>query len=177
MSYVKYILVCAVSFLLISCTGLLLHTTPPVHLSTNDKMAVAPFENNTKRAAAGTQVQSVAVKTLHIRGFQKIAVLLPVREKKRNVIVHKRAPQYKAQAERAKRQAARYLVTGVVTEWSSLERLGCESLVGVTIQLVDTQSGRIIWTADGSKQGRNPGALATAITEELITAMLVRLSA
>lgn len=177
MLHVRVMLVCAVGFLLLSCTELLVHTTPPVHLNVNDKIAVASFENNTTVSSASEKAKTVIAKALSIRGFQKIATSPASKPTYTPFRGKKSAHPYKAQARWGKQVGAKHVVTGIVNEWETLTNLDAPFSVGVTMHLIETESGRIVWTADGSKKGRERGELITSITEELVNAMLVGLSA
>lgn len=166
MLQVRLGLVCALSFLLLSCADLLVHTTPPVALSINTKIAVASFDNNTKIPLAGEYAKSIAAKTLSITGFRKIAVA-PSNKTGRTTT-------FNAQLQWARHVGANYMIVGRVNQWGRLAWLNCKPLVSVKIQLIHVPSGKTVWRAEASRRGE-PRILYGKLTEELVNAMLVRL--
>ncbi|NCT57022.1 MAG: hypothetical protein GW760_04840 [Legionella sp.] len=170
MFHLNVMLTCVLSVFLCSCTQLLVHTTPAVRLNVNRHIAVSVFKNKTPMPAANQLAQSVAVHELSTRGFQHIMVGSPSKYAQAKC-------KRKEDIQWAKNLGASYMVTGVVREWHDLVDLDAQFFVGITLQLTDTATGRLIWTADGSKKGCNREVLVTLITKELIHAMLVGLTA
>ncbi len=164
MHQTKLAVVCILSLLLLSCAKMIIHTTAPVPLAVDSKIAVTAFKNETDTPLADEYAQATASKVLKVRGFRHVLVSPP------------QIKTYEAQLRWAKQAGAKYMVTGNVREWSYLMSLDNEPLIGVTMQLIDTASKHTIWSADGSKKGSSLRVLPS-ITEELTHAMLVRLYA
>lgn len=175
-SQTKCFLVCALSFLLLSCVETVIHTTPPAALNVNARIAVLSFINHSEIPLAGEQAKTVAAKALSVRGFRQVLVP-PIIDQKRNLMVkNKKVKSYKEQLQWARHIGAKYMLIGNIKAWDYLAILGCKPLISVTLQLIDVTSGRTVWTADGSKRGE-PRVTVAALTAELTHAMLVRLCA
>lgn len=157
-------LVCVLSFILVSCSKLLMHTTPPVALRENAKIAILPFENHTKIALAGEHAASIAAKTLSTRGFRHVIVNVSKEKSPENT--------FKAKLQWAKQAGAEYMLMGYVDQWNCIAWLNCKPLMDVKIKLVHVSTGHTAWTADVSKRGE-PRILIGPLTEELINALLV----
>ncbi|MDF1678075.1 MAG: hypothetical protein P1U32_05210 [Legionellaceae bacterium] len=177
MSQIKFILMCTLSFLLLSCAETTIHTTtPPAALNMNARVAVVSFVNHSEIPLAGEQAKTVAAKALSVRGFRHVLVSPMSEQHHKPPLKKEKARPYKEQLQWARHVGAKYMLIGNIKAWDYLAILGCKPLIGVTLQLIDVASGRTVWTADGSKRGE-PRIAVAALTAELIHAMLVRLCA
>jgi TolB-like protein len=68
----------------------------------------------------------------------------------------------------ARAQGARYAVTGTVDEWRYKVGVDGEPAVGFTLQVIDVQSGRVLWSAAGGRTGWSREALS-AVAHQLLT--------
>ena len=66
---------------------------------------------------------------------------------------------------------AQYAMTGSVNEWTYKVGLDGEPVVGLSLQLIDLKSGRIVWTAVGSLSGGSRIAVTTT-AQRLINSLL-----
>lgn len=71
----------------------------------------------------------------------------------------------------AKKQNARYAVTGAVDEWRYKVGVDGEPAVGVTLTIVDVQTGRTLWSGAGGRTGWSREALS-AVAQKLIRQLL-----
>ncbi len=76
----------------------------------------------------------------------------------------------------AKQQGVRYALTGAVQEWRYKVGIDGEPAVGVTLQLIDLNSGEIVWSASGAKSGWSRTALS-AVAQDLLANLLSSLPA
>lgn len=71
----------------------------------------------------------------------------------------------------AKKQNARYAVTGAVDEWRYKVGVDGEPAVGVTLTIIDVQTGRTLWSGAGGRTGWSREALS-AVAQKLIRQLL-----
>ena len=74
----------------------------------------------------------------------------------------------------AQSTGAHYAMTGSINEWNYKVGLDGEPVVGISLQLIDLASKRIVWTAVGSKSGGSRIAVST-VAQQLINTMLNQL--
>ena len=61
--------------------------------------------------------------------------------------------RYERALKKAGQSGARFGVTGAIHEWRYKTGLDGEPAVGLTLQVVELPSGRVIWTASGARTG------------------------
>lgn len=71
---------------------------------------------------------------------------------------------------------ARYALTGSVDEWRYKVGIDGEPAVGLTLKLVDVNSGQTLWSATGGKTGTSREALA-AVAQKLARQLVAPLAA
>jgi polysaccharide biosynthesis protein PelC len=75
----------------------------------------------------------------------------------------------------AKAQNIRYALTGTVTEWRYKVGVDGEPAVGLTFDVVDVASGKVVWSAAGSRTGWSRDALsgvAQKLEKQLLGALV-----
>jgi hypothetical protein len=83
-------------------------------------------------------------------------------------------PDRKLQADAqrwAAEQGIRYALTGAVDEWRYKVGVDGEPAVGLVLQVIDLQSGDVVWTATGAKSGWSREALS-AVAQKLMRDLL-----
>jgi len=75
----------------------------------------------------------------------------------------------------AREQGALYGVTGSVTEWRYKSGSDGQPAVGITLQVIDVETGRSIWSSAGAKTGWEHDAVS-GIAQKLIRSILNSLS-
>ena len=60
----------------------------------------------------------------------------------------------------ARNQHLRYAVRGSVEEWEYKSGLDGEPAVGITIQVIDVSTGKVLWSASGARSGWGYGTLS-----------------
>ena len=73
----------------------------------------------------------------------------------------------------AKQQGVRYALTGNVDEWRYKVGIDGEPAVGITLQLLDVQSGAVVWSGVAAGTGWSRDGLS-AVAQKLIKEMLVK---
>ena len=71
----------------------------------------------------------------------------------------------------AKEQGVRYALGGSVDEWRYKVGVDGEPAAGLTLQIIDVQSGEILWSGAGGKSGWSREALS-AVAQKLIRELL-----
>jgi TolB-like protein len=166
-------LILSLSLAIAACTTMQINSTPPVAISQNARIAVLPFTNMTETPQADGRASVITEALLRSRGF--VAIPYPTAITTQSII-----PGVKPEIPRAQLLAwARdnhlpYAIIGTVNEWRYKIGLDGEPVVGITLELINTSNGRVIWTVVGSKSGGSRTALTT-VAQRLIENMLVTL--
>lgn len=69
-----------------------------------------------------------------------------------------------------------YAVTGSVEEWQYKLGVGSEPAVGLTIRVIEVATGKVIWSASGSRSGWSTGSLsgtAQKLLRDLISSIQI----
>lgn len=74
----------------------------------------------------------------------------------------------------AKKHGARYALGGSVQEWRYKVGIDGEPAVGVRLELIDLETGNVVWSAAGAKSGWSREALS-AIAQKLLAELLATL--
>ncbi len=67
----------------------------------------------------------------------------------------------------ARQQNLQYVLTGSVDEWQYKNGLDGEPAVGVTLQVVEPASGRVVWSNSGARSGWSRECLAATAQKVL----------
>lgn len=154
-----------------ACSTMDVGTAPT--LAVADSLVVLPIANYTETPEAGQRAQSIAQSILHQRGFH--AVQEYPQEGGADLLAGNRSDQAKKQAmDWARSVGARYALTGAVQEWRYKVGLDGEPVVGLTFNLLDVNSGAIVWSATGSRSGWSRSSLA-GVGQTLIQQLLAPL--
>jgi hypothetical protein len=77
----------------------------------------------------------------------------------------------------AKKQGFQYAVSGSVEEWRYKSGLDGEPAVGVTVRIADVASGRVLWSASGTRSGtagENTSGTALKLLDALVQGLDIR---
>ena len=157
-----------------ACTGGVVNYSTYIPVNLNAKIAVIPFSNYTETPLAGERAMSITAATLESRGLINIVVYQNHDEHNALLPGMSKIKSQNALLQWASKTGARYAVTGAVNEWSYKVGLDGEPVVGISLQLIELSSKRIVWTAVGSESGGSRIAVST-VAQELINTMLNRL--
>lgn len=143
-------------------------------MASADNMVVLPIANYTETPEAGQRAQSIAQSILHQRGFNGLQEY--PQEGGPDLLGGSQSEQAKKQAmDWARNVGARYALTGSVQEWRYKVGLDGEPVVGLTFNLLDVNSGAVVWSATGSRSGWSRSSLA-GVGQTLIEQLLAPLS-
>ena len=141
---------------------------PP--LQANADWTVLPFANHTETPMAGNRAESVAEALLHARGVGKVKRYTSTAQQEALFDAGDTKRQEQALAW-AREQGVRYALAGTVDEWRYKVGVDGEPAAGITLQIIDVQSGDILWSGAGGKSGWSREALS-AVAQKLIRELL-----
>ena len=132
--------------------------------------AVLPFANHTETPLAGSRAEAIAEALLRTNGLTRVKRYPAVGQQEALFDAGEHKQQDEALAW-AKQQGARYALTGAVDEWRYKVGVDGEPAAGVTLQIIDVQSGETLWSGTGGKSGWSREALS-AVAQQLIRDLL-----
>ena len=141
---------------------------PSPKFSCSEKWVVLPMSNFSEAPHAGKAAEKLAENVLFSRGLPDLLAYPGQDEGSEFTSMQK---QYDKALEWARGQNARYGVTGAVTEWRYKSGVDGEPAVGITLQIVDVESGKGVWSAGGAKSGWSRDALS-GVAQDLIRDLL-----
>lgn len=143
---------------------------PPVELDRNVRWVVLPLINHTETPGAGQRASAVLETVLRTRGIKDVQSA-PVALAAQSADALFEAADVQAQLQDkalawARSSGARYAVGGTVTEWRYKVGVDGEPAVGLTLQVTDLATGRVVWSAAGGRSGWSREALS-AVAQKL----------
>ena len=135
------------------------HSQGPAALARDAKWALLPILNHTDVPQAGLRAEAITEGLLRSRGISSLQRYPPALNPETLFEPAERKVQDEAR-KWARDQGARYAVTGAVDEWRYKVGIDGEPAVGVALQVVDLQSGDVVWSGVGAKSGWSREALA-----------------
>ena len=145
------------SLLLAACATTAL-PTQGLQIPAQDKLAVLPFANATEAPQAQDRAQTITVALLRQKGLSTVVVY--PQEPSDNPLEAQPSPTGAQTLDWARAQGASYALSGTVTEWRYKTGVDSEPAVGLTLQVTDMRSGRVVWSATGGRSGWGYQALA-----------------
>lgn len=158
------------SLLLVATACTTLEHSAAVALDRQASWVILPVANQSDTPQAGLRMESLLESQLRNTGVQSLRsypsdtsndLLLDPRERQ----LQDRALLW------ARDQGARYAVTGAVTEWRYKTGVDGEPAVGMTLQIIDAQTGKVLYSASGARTGWSREALS-AVAQKLTREML-----
>lgn len=138
---------------------------------------VLPFVNNTETPFAAERAEAITTALLYARGVQRVvtAPLDPAADTE--ILPDRGLKRQREGLEWAKKQNYRYVLQGTVTEWRYKVGLDGEPVAGMTLQLLDLQDGKVLWSGSAGKSGWSReavSAVAQQVLEQLIRTITLR---
>lgn len=152
----------AASVLLVTACGTVRQTAAPA-LSAADTVAVASIANYTETPDAGRSAGSIAANTLRASGLTDVRVA-PADASPNAMFDAAQADSIGRKLEWARAQHVKYVLTGAVEEWRYKAGVDGEPAVGVTFELLDVSTGRVVWSATGTRTGWSRSGLSDVAT-------------
>jgi len=139
-------------------------------MARNAKWALLPVANHTEVPQAGLRAEAIAETLLRARGVSSLVRYPPALNPETLFDPAERKLQVDAQ-KWARDSGARYALTGAVDEWRYKVGIDGEPAVGLALQVIDLQSGNVVWSAVGARSGWSREALS-AVAQKLIRELL-----
>jgi len=159
--------------LLTACSSTMDVTRKDAALDTEARWALLPIVNHTAEPQAGLRAEAITESLLRVRGINALQ-RYPAEINADSVFAPaERKLVTEAQAW-ARKERIRYAVTGAVDEWRYKVGVDGEPAVGLTLQVIDLQSGQVVWSAAGAKSGWSRQAVS-AVAQGLLRDMLNQL--
>lgn len=143
--------------LFVGCAGIQ-HSKSP-SMACSEKWVVLPLNNYSEAPQAGQTAAKMVENALRTRGLPDVNHY-PASLDDSLAEFSMSQQQYDKALDWAKGRNARYGVTGAVTEWRYKSGVDGEPAVGMTLQIVDVESGKGLWSAGGAKTGWSSDALS-----------------
>ena len=122
-----------------------LHTTPTASLDKKAQWVLLPATNNTETTHASANSEAI---------FE-----LADRRNQENALTW------------AKKSGAKYAVAGSVDEWRYKVGLDGEPAAGITLNVIDLESGQVVWSGTAAKTGWSREAVS-AIAQKVVDNLL-----
>lgn len=141
-----------------------------VNLDRNARWVILPVANYSDTPQAGLRLENLLESLLRSKGIDSVRhypleigadLMLDLHESKAVEQAHGWA----------KAQGARYGVTGAVNEWRYKVGVDGEPAVGISLQIVSLDDGKVLYSASGARTGWSREAVS-AIAQKLIGEML-----
>lgn len=166
MLILKWVMASIALLLLGSCTTVHVQR-PPAGLDHAASWALLPVVNHTQTPQAGLRAESILETLIRARGVSNLQKY-PTELNSESLF----EPAERAAVDRglqwARNLEADYALTGTVDEWRYKVGVDGEPAVGMSLQLIEMRTGRVLWTAVGSKTGWSREALS-AVAQKLLS--------
>ena len=143
-------------------------------LDRKSRWVLLPLRNQTDTPQAGEKAESILATLLRARGLGDIAGYTPPAEAAGVLPELDERRRAEHALKWAKGQGFLYGVTGSVEEWRYRNGLDGEPAVGISVQVVDLPSRRVVWSASGARAGWGRATLA-GTAQELLKSLLEEL--
>ena len=143
---------------------------PSQELDANAKWALLPMANYTETPQAGARMTEIAGAMLQGAGIAHLLRYLPETTEDPLIGGDSTAELSKALAW-AREQGAKYGVSGAVEEWRYKTGVEGEPAVGVTLHIIEIETGFTVWSGAGAKSGwarESVSGVAQKVIGELI---------
>lgn len=125
---------------------------------------VAPLVNYAQTPQAGERAEQILISILAEEGVRPLMYPQPPRQDL--LLQDDRERQIQA-LDWARQQRLAYVITGSVEEWQYKNGLDGEPAVGVSLQVLEPATGRVVWSSSGARAGWSRESLAGAAQKVL----------
>ena len=157
------LLLCITGFLVGCATK---NAVPRIQVYNNQSWVLLPVENLSQTPQAGRQAAIMLESSLRKRGVSNLTVWQEEESLTLKALLDTSAQVSKA-SEWGARAGARYGLTGTVHEWHYRSDPEREPAVGVSLKMIDLQSGDVLWQATHARTGWGYSSLSGIAGETL----------
>ena len=143
-------------------------------LSKEARWVVLPVVNLAEAPLAGEKTEALLDNALRLRGLVRLQHQRAAQAQGSDLLLNDRR-RYELALQAAQQGPPGYGVTGSVQEWRYKTGLDGEPAVGLTLQVVELPSGRVLWSASGARTGWGY-ANVSGTAQQLIARLLEGLS-
>lgn len=133
-------------------------------LPRNASWGVAPLVNYAQTPQAGERAEQILISILAEEGVRPL--MYPQAPRQGLLLQDDRERQIQA-LDWARQQRLAYVITGSVEEWQYKNGLDGEPAVGVSLQVLEPATGRVVWSSSGARAGWSRESLAGAAQKVL----------
>ncbi|AXO60007.1 hypothetical protein SAMN03159511_1963 [Pseudomonas sp. NFACC19-2] len=133
-------------------------------LPRNASWGVAPLVNYAQTPQAGERAEQILISILAEEGVRPL--MYPQAPRQDLLLQDDRERQIQA-LDWARQQRLAYVITGSVEEWQYKNGLDGEPAVGVSLQVLEPATGRVVWSSSGARAGWSRESLAGAAQKVL----------
>lgn len=119
-------------------------------LPRNAAWGVAPLVNYAQTPQAGERAEQILISILAEEGVRPL--MYPQAPRQDLLLQDDRERQIQA-LDWARQQRLAYVITGSVEEWQYKNGLDGEPAVGVSLQVLEPATGRVVWSSSGARAG------------------------
>ncbi len=156
------------------CSTMRVTGEPTIMLDEKTSWVLLPIANYSVTPQAGDKVKSILSTILRVRGVEPISYY-PKMEEFDQLTVLSNEEQLTRSLQWARQQGFVIGITGSVEEWRYKSGVEREPAVGVTLQVLDIKSGRVLWSVSGSRSGWGREAVSGS-AQILLSKMLSKLN-
>jgi len=139
------------------------------------RWGLLPFANHTETPQAGLRAESISESILRANGLAELR-RYPASLNNETLFEPMDRKQLDAALDWARSENITYALSGSVDEWRYKVGIDGEPAVGLTLQLIEVSSGKVVWAAAGAKSGWSREALS-AVAQKLMRSLLSPLRA
>lgn len=163
----KWILLAGV-LILTACSTL--DTGPRIKVDRKAEWVLLPFINATETPLAGLRAESVMTGLVQSLGIEKLQTY-PQNLRDDNLFEAGQGNNRSKALEWARARGARYAISGTVQEWRYKVGVDGEPAIGLSLQIIDLESGQTVWSGAGARSGWSRQTLS-GVAQKLIRQML-----
>ncbi len=145
------------------------HSAPPA-VSSKAQWVVLPFANHTETPLAAGRAEAIAESLLRANGIGKLR-RYPASLQQETLFETGERKLFESSLEWARKEGARYALTGSVDEWRYKVGVDGEPAVGIALSIIDVASGETLWSGTGGKSGWSREALS-AVAQQLMRRLI-----
>jgi len=127
--------------------------------SKTDNWAILPIANNTETPQAGLRAASIAQSLMTSYGYGSLA-RYPASADDETLFDPAKPDTQQTALNWARQQNVRYALSGAVNEWRYKVGVDGEPAVGLTFDVLDVQTGKVVWSTSGSRTGWSRDAVS-----------------
>lgn len=154
--------------ILSACSSVIVADRPEIEK--NARWMLLPFMNHTETPQAGLRAEAIAENALRV-GASVDMTRYPSTTATETLFENTDRKQFDDAMDKASKGNYKYALAGSVEEWRYKVGVDGEPAVGITIQVIDVASKKVIWTASGGKTGWSRESL-TGVAQDLINELL-----